>query len=94
VVPRQRLARAQRLLEASDLPLARSAGERGLANQRYPTRVVTRALGVPPVPRAPCPVPIGGNAPTEHDVNKSVRKDKTPPGSARYPASTRVRRHL
>ncbi len=52
VVPRQRLARAQRLLEATDLPLARMAGESGFATQRYPTRVVTRALGVPPCP--PC----------------------------------------
>src|SRR5258708_32402263 len=57
VVPRQRLARAQRPLEATDLPLARSAGESGFATQRYPTRVVTRALGGPPVP-------VGGNPPT------------------------------
>jgi AraC family transcriptional regulator len=57
VVLHLRLARAQRLLEATTLPLARSAGESGFATQSSLTRVITRALGVPPVPRAPCPVP-------------------------------------
>ncbi len=42
----------------------------------------------------PCPAPVGGNAPTEDDVNKNGRKDKICAGSPRYPASTRVQRHL
>jgi AraC family transcriptional regulator len=48
VVLRERLARAQNLLEETDMPLAQVAGACGFANQSSFTRVFTRHLGVTP----------------------------------------------
>lgn len=47
-VLRQRIERAQRLLNEGDVPLVQIAGESGFANQSHFTRVFKRSLGLTP----------------------------------------------
>jgi AraC family transcriptional regulator len=44
----QRVARARRLLETTDLPIARVAIDAGFADQAHLTRMLRRHLGVTP----------------------------------------------